>query len=78
MGMALPLSNATMKTFLDWHPQIFHDLHESEPYRYTSTGTGPYNSRLDPNVVSEWQKLAYHEIDGMTRRGGPGVWTHAF
>ena len=48
------------------------------PYLYTSTGTGPYNSWLDPIVVSEWQKLAYHEIEGMTKRGVPGVWTHGF
>ncbi len=67
-----------MKTFLAWHPQVFHDLHESVPYLYTSTGTGPYNSWLDPIVVSEWQRLAYHEIEGMTRRGVPGVWTHGF
>ena len=78
MGLALALSNVMMKTFLDWHPQVFHDLHESVPYLYTSTGTGPYNSWLDPIVVSEWQKLAYHEIEGMTRRGVPGVWTHGF
>jgi hypothetical protein len=78
MGMALALSQVMMKTFLEWHPQVFHDLHESVPYLYTSTGTGPYNSWLDPIVVSEWQKLAYHEIEGMTRRGVPGVWTHGF
>ena len=51
MGMALALSKVMMKTFLDWHPQVFHDLHESVPYLYTSTGTGPYNSWLDPIVV---------------------------
>jgi dipeptidyl aminopeptidase/acylaminoacyl peptidase len=78
MGLALALTNVMLKTFLDWHPQVFHDLHESVPYLYTSTGTGPYNSWLDPIVVSEWQKLAYHEIEGMTRRGVPGVWTHGF
>ncbi len=78
MGLALALSNVMMKTFLEWHPQVFHDLHESVPYLYTSTGTGPYNSWLDPIVVSEWQRLAYHEIEGMTRRGVPGVWTHGF
>ena len=78
MGLALALSNVMLKTFLEWHPQVFHDLHESVPYLYTSTGTGPYNSWLDPIVVSEWQKLAYHEIEGMTRRGVPGVWTHGF
>ena len=78
MGLALALSKVMLKTFLEWHPQVFHDLHESVPYLYTSTGTGPYNSWLDPIVISEWQKLAYHEIEGMTKRGVPGVWTHGF
>ena len=50
MGLALALSNVMLKTFLAWHPQVFHDLHESVPYLYTSTGTGPYNSWLDPIV----------------------------
>ncbi len=78
MGLALALSNVMLNTFLAWHPQVFHDLHESVPYLYTSTGTGPYNSWLDPIVVAEWQRLAYHEIEGLTRRGVPGVWTHGF
>jgi hypothetical protein len=78
MGLALALSKVMLKTFLEWHPQVFHDLHESVPYLYTSTGTGPYNSWLDPIVVSEWQKVAYHEIEGMTKRGVPGIWTHGF
>ena len=78
MGMALELSRIQMKTFLDWHPQVLHDLHESVPFLYTSTGTGPYNAWLDPIVVNEWQKLAYHEIEQMTARGVPGVWTHGF
>jgi hypothetical protein len=78
IGLALELSRNVLATFLDWHPQVFHDLHESVPYLYTSTGTGPYNAWLDPVVVSEWQKLAYHEIEEMTKRGVPGVWTHGF
>ncbi len=78
MGMALKLSKIQMQTFLDWHPQVLHDLHESVPFLYTSTGTGPYNAWLDPIVVNEWQKLAYHEIEEMTKRGVPGVWTHGF
>ncbi len=67
-----------MKTFLEYHPQVLHDLHESVPFLYTSTGMGPYNAWLDPLLVSEWQKMAYHEIEEMTRRGIPGVWTHGF
>ncbi len=78
MGMALALTRNQMTTFLDYHPTVLHDLHESVPFLYTSTGTGPYNAWLDPMVVNEWQMLAYHEIDEMTKRGVPGVWTHGF
>lgn len=78
MGMALALSRNQMATFLDFHPTVLHDLHESVPFLYTSTGTGPYNAWLDPIVIDEWQILAYHEIEGMTKRGVPGVWTHGF
>jgi hypothetical protein len=78
LGLALALSRNQMKTFLDYHPQILHDLHESVPYMYTMTGTGPYNAWLDPIVIDEFQLLAYHEIEEMTKRGVPGVWTHGF
>lgn len=78
MALSLALSRHMMKTFLEWHPQVLHDLHESVPFLYTSTGMGPYNAWLDPMLINEWQKMAYHEIEEMTRRGVPGVWTHGF
>ena len=78
LGMALALSRNQMSHFLDYHPTVLHDLHESVPFLYTSTGTGPYNAWLDPIVVNEWQDLAYYEIQEMTKRGVPGVWTHGF
>src|SRR5436190_4511341 len=78
LGMALALSRNQMSTFLEYHPTVLHDLHESVPFLYTSTGTGPYNAWLDPIVVDEWQTLAYYEIEEMTKRGVPGVWTHGF
>src|SRR5499427_2171315 len=78
LGMALALSRNQMKTFLEYHPTILHDLHESVPFLYTSTGTGPYNAWLDPIVIDEWHVLAYHEIEEMTKRGVPGIWTHGF
>ena len=78
LGMGLQLSKIMIKTFLDWHPQVLHDLHESVPFMYVSTGMGPYNAWLDPIVVDEWQKMAYVEVEEMTKRGIPGVWTHGF
>ncbi|HEV2800296.1 MAG TPA: M14 family zinc carboxypeptidase [Pyrinomonadaceae bacterium] len=78
LGMALALTRNMMRTFLEYHPQVLHDLHESVPFLYTSTGTGPYNAWLDPIVIDEWHLLAYHEVEEMTKRGVPGVWTHGF
>src|SRR5271168_447055 len=78
IAMGLKLSQMMMQNFLYWHPQVLHDLHESIPYLYVSTGTGPYNAWLDPIVINEWQKLAYNDVQGMTERGVVGVWTHGF
>ena len=76
--LSLALSKNVTKTYLDWHATVMHDLHESIPYLYISTGTGPYNAWLDPIVSSEWQRLAYYEVEELTRRGVVGVWTHGF
>jgi hypothetical protein len=78
LGMALALTRNMMKTFLEYHPAVLHDLHESVPFLYTSTGTGPYNAWLDPITVDEWNLLAHHEVEELTKRGVPGVWTHGF
>ncbi len=78
MTMSLALSRNMMGAFFKFHPTIFHDLHESVPYLYISTGTGPYNAWLDPITVTEWQELAYYEIDQMTKRGVIGIWTQGF
>jgi hypothetical protein len=78
MGQALALTKNLMSAFLEWHPTVFHDLHESVPYLYTSTGTGPYNTSLDPIVTDEWWLLAKYEVSEMTKRGVPGVWTYGF
>src|SRR5215472_5375010 len=78
LGVTLALSRNMLRTYLDFHPTVMHDLHESVPYLYIMTGTGPYNAWLDPMVISEWQEMAYHEIEEMTKRGVIGVWTHGF
>ena len=68
LGMALALSRNQMKTFLEYHPTVLHDLHESVPYLYTMTGTGPYNAWLDPLALDEFQVLAHYEVEEMTPR----------
>jgi len=78
LGLALKLSNNLVKTYFEWHPIIMHDLHESVPFLYVSSGTGPYNAWLDPITIDEWQELSYVEVSEMTKRGVPGVWNHGF
>lgn len=78
IGLHLKLSRNVLDTYFEFHPQVVHDLHESIPFLYVSTGTGPYNPGLDPLTIDEWHRMAYQEVTGLTRRGLPGVWTHGF
>jgi hypothetical protein len=78
IGLSLKLSRNVQRAFFDWHPIVMHDLHESIPYLYVSTGTGPFNAWLDPIIITEWEELAAVEVNELTRRGVPGVWTHGF
>jgi len=72
------LTQAFYKSYFDWHPVIEHDLHESVPLLYISTGTGPYNETIDPITIGEWQLLANHDMTTLTAQGLPGVWTWGF
>jgi hypothetical protein len=72
------LTGAFYKAYFDWHPVIEHDLHESVPLLYISTGTGPYNETIDPITIGEWQLLANHDMTTLTAQGLPGVWTWGF
>jgi len=78
ISMSLALSRNAMKVYDDFHPQVMHDLHESVPFLYISTGTGPFNPALDPLMIDEWHRMGFHEMDELTRRGLPGVWVHGF
>ena len=78
IAMALALSRNAMKAYYQFHPQVMHDLHESVPFLYISTGTGPFNPALDPLMIDEWHRMGFHEMDELTRRGLPGVWVHGF
>jgi hypothetical protein len=78
MSLSLKLSEHVMRTFLEYNPTVFHDLHESATYLYASTGRGPYNAWIDPILVSEWNRLAFKEVKDMTAHGVPGVYTFDF
>lgn len=67
-----------LKAYLEWHPPIVHDLHESVPFLYTFSGQAPQNANLDPILYAELPWFANYELTKMIGYGMPGVWTHAF
>ena len=67
-----------LRFYLEWHPPIMHDLHESEPFMYTFSGQAPQNPTLDPILYAELPWFANFEMTKMIAYGMPGVWTHAF
>ena len=78
IGVGLHLTQNILKSFLAWHPTVFHDLHESVTLLYASTGTGPYNTIVDPIQINEWWLLAQNEMMEMAKRNVPGVWTYNY
>jgi hypothetical protein len=67
-----------LKFYLEWHPPIMHDLHESQPLLYTFSGQAPQNPTLDPILYAELPWFSNFEMTKMISYGMPGVWTHAF
>jgi len=77
MGMTLDLSRNVLNTYIDWHAQVLHDLHESVPFLYDNTvGDGPYNAWVDPLLADEWAELGWNNVAQMQTFGMPGVFTH--
>src|ERR1700728_1786065 len=77
MGMTLNLTNNVLNTYVDWHAQVLHDLHESVPFLYDNTvGDGPYNAWIDPVLANEWAELGWNNVSQMQSFGMPGVFTH--
>ncbi len=77
MAMTLDLTRNVLDTYLDWHAQVLHDLHESVPFLYDNTvGDGPYNAWIDPTLADEWAELGWNNVAQMQQLGMPGVFTH--
>jgi len=72
------LTKALYRIYYDWHPLVMHDLHESVPLLYVSTGTGPYGAENDPIVIGEWQLFANNDVTRLSAQGMPGVWHWGF
>jgi len=73
-----PSARELMKYYLEWHPPIMHELHESVPFLYTYSGQAPQNPDLDPILYGELPFFSNFEMSQLTKYGMPGVWTHGF
>jgi hypothetical protein len=77
MAMTLDLTRNVLDTYLAWHAQVLHDLHEAVPFLYDNTvGDGPYNAWVDPVLADEWAELGWNNVAQMQSFGMPGVFTH--
>ncbi len=64
--------------YLQYHPPIMHELHESIPFLYAFSGQAPQNPGLDPILYGELPWFANFTMSQMAKYGMPGVWTHAY
>ncbi|MEI9979659.1 MAG: hypothetical protein WDN23_11810 [Edaphobacter sp.] len=67
-----------LKWYLDWHPPIMHDLHESVWFLYTYSGQAPQNTLFDPILWGELPGSPTSRWAQLTKYGMPGVWTHGY
>ena len=78
LQLTLRLYQEMVDLFEEWKPPITIDLHESVPFLYVSSGTGPYNPNVPAVTRHEWQWVSHYEVSSLTALGMPGVWTHDF
>jgi hypothetical protein len=78
LQLTLRLYQEMVELFEAWKPPITIDLHESVPFLYVSSGTGPYNPNVPAVTRHEWQWISHYEVSSLTALGLPGVWTHDF
>ena len=67
-----------LKWYLEWHPPVMHDLHESVPFLYIYSGQAPQNPLWNPIVYGELPMLSNWDMTRLTGYGMPGVWTHGY
>ncbi|MBP1634167.1 MAG: Zinc carboxypeptidase [Acidobacteria bacterium] len=72
------VTRALLAWYLEWHPPVMHDIHESVPFLYTFSGQPPQNPSLDPILYAELPWFSNFEMAQAIKYGMPGVWTHAF
>ncbi|MBU3077487.1 M14 family zinc carboxypeptidase [Sphingomonas quercus] len=78
MNYSDPSARELLAYYLEWHPPVMHELHESVPFLYTYSGQAPQNPDLDPILYGELPFFSNFEMSQLTKYGMPGVWTHGY
>ncbi len=76
LGMVESQQNAAIRT--EWHPTMFHDLHETMTMLYMSPGPDPTNEAISAITVGEWLAYAGHTMTGLLAKGWTGVFTYDY
>jgi hypothetical protein len=76
LGMVESQQNAAIRT--QWHPTIFHDLHQAMVMLYITPGPDPTNEAIHPITVGEWLAFAGHTMTGLIAKGWTGVFTYDY
>ena len=76
LGMVESQQNAAIRT--EWHPTMFHDLHQAMVMLYMSPGPDPTNEAIHPITVGEWLGFAGHTMTGLIAKGWTGVFTYDY
>ena len=62
----------------EWHPTMFHDLHETMTMLYMSPGPDQTNEAIHPITVAEWLGYAGHVMTELIAKGYTGIFTYDY
>ena len=76
LGMVESQQNAAVRT--DWHPTVYHDLHEAMQMLYITPGPDPTNEAIHGITMAEWLGFAGHTMTGLIAKGYKGIYTYDY
>jgi hypothetical protein len=76
LGAAESQQNAAIRS--EWHPTMYHDLHEAMVMLYMSPGPDQTNEAIHPITVGEWLGYAGHIMTDLIAKGHTGVFTYDY
>ena len=76
LGMVESQQNAAIRS--EWHPTMYHDLHQAMDFLYMSPGPDPSNEAISSITMGEWLGYAGHIMTGLIANGWKGVFTYDY